>query len=620
MREYSEITEEDRERTKRYNKRIENSKKAIDDMISSICEKINLQEEEIADDIYRKGLLNLEDGTMITYKDVVKDGEVKETHVQIISADKKSTWEINGAREQYQIFNREYGDKKEKTSWGLEVPETISDRSQQYNGTTIISLDGKKLMEVVQNEISGFGTVTSSVFSVDPKKYSMILEKGETVEYKGEYDWETLKRATYDIQGIEQMQQDACIFKESRLDDLNVALESIGEEVDRKSDREIDELLKTRKEILEACDPLLEEAHQVVNNTLEQIKEERSPIARCKKVISNIANQIKELFGKKETKQLPEGTENIKNTNGLKGLKVKLLSEMSNDEINKIMKDMRKDPWGPQQYQDEQILEEVFKRIGADDELAKMSAENDMVNKIWACHRIGKLKTLANGETVYNYEYTNEKGKYRTTIKCEDGVVTVDNKKYLDKEGNDVNIPEYYDYYIGEIDARLTNQVRISKNDFGGITLENDEKDDFYTLMSNDINGIYHSKIAYDGNNIEMIKEKQIFDGSTTCIAERDQENPFIFKDIYKCVNAYGDTMETVTYAQVDENRPDKLYSGSFLDDRIGSYDKNKLNKIAIKGLERTELKFLRERNPKAAKYFESLGKDEQEKEVSGEE
>lgn len=605
MREYSEITEEDRERTKRYNKRIENSKKAIDDMISSICEKINLQEEEIAGDIYRKGLLNLEDGTMITYKDVVKDGEVKETHVQIISADKKSTWEINGAREQYQIFNREYGDKKEKTSWGLEVPETISDRSQQYNGTTIISLDGKKLMEVVQNEISGFGTVTSSVFSVDPKKYSMILEKGETVEYKGEYDWETLKRATYDIQGIEQMQQDACIFKESRLDDLNVALESLGEEVDRKSDREIEELLKTRKEILEMCDPILEEAQQVVNNTLEQIKEERSPIVRWKKVISNIANKIKGLFVKTETKQLSEGTENIKNTNGLKGLKVKLLSEMSNDEINKIMEDMRKDPWGPQQYQDEQILEEVFKRIGADDELAKMSAENDMVNKIWACHRIGELKTLANGETVYNYEYTNEKGKHRTTIGCEDGVVTVDNKQYLDKDGNDVDIPQYYNYYMGDIDARFTNQVRISKNDFGGITLENDEKNGLDQL---DFDAT--STIEFDSNHIEVKKIKKVFEKATT-ILERT-ENPLVLKETYQS----GSMEPLISYSSVEQEKPDKLYSSFYSNKRCEESPENvEIIKLSDGNIER-----LRGRNPKAAKYFESLGKDEQEKEVLGEE
>lgn len=328
------------------------------------------------------------------------------------------------------------------------------------------------------------------------------------------------------------------------------------------------------------------------------MKEERTPITRWKKVISNIANKIKGLFSKTETKQLTKGTENIKNTNGLKGLKVKLLSEMSNDEINKIMEDMEKDPWGTQQYEDEQLLEEVFKRIGADDELAKISAENDMVNQVWACHRTGKLETLVNGETVYNYEYTNEKGKYRTTIGCEDGVVIVDNKQYLDKEGNDVDIPEYYDYYMGDMDARFTNQVRICKNDFGGVTLENNERDRLEKSK-------FTSTIEFDSNNIQMKKRIQPFENAIT-ILERIEENPFILKETY----VGGDATPIISYTSVSKTEPDKLYSNFYSNKSLVENPEE----VEIVKPSHEDIEKLKGRNPKAAKYFEIIGRDQQEK------
>lgn len=153
-------------------------------MIASIREKIDLKEQSVLDSILRGGGLELEDGTTIAYHDMVTNGEIHESSLSIYSKDNKSHWEINGNREQYQIFNTEYGDEKIKTQWGAEINETLSSRSQQYNGTTIISLDNKNLMKLVQNEISGFETIDTTVFSPEIKDYSLFLRKEDNVEYK----------------------------------------------------------------------------------------------------------------------------------------------------------------------------------------------------------------------------------------------------------------------------------------------------------------------------------------------------------------------------------------------------------------------------------------------------
>ncbi len=317
----------------------------------------------------------------------------------------------------------------------------------------------------------------------------------------------------------------------------------------------------------------------------------------------SIIEKIKNLFRRKSNKQLPERKESKNDENKLRGIKVTPLSEMSNDEINKIMEQMEKNPWGPQQYEDEQLLEEIFKRVGADEELAKMSAENNVVNQVWACHRTGRLVTQEDGTTEYYDEYINEKGSYRTTIGCEDGVVTVDNKQYLDKDGNDVNIPEYYDYYTGDMDARFTNQVRISKNDFGGITLENDERDRAEKFNPTTI-------IEFDSNNIQMKKTRQPFKDATT-ILERTK-NPFILKETY----VGGTSAPIISYASVTASAPDKLYSLFNSNDSCEEYPEA----VVTISLSDIDMEKLKRRNPKAAKYFAALGRDEKGKGVAGEE
>lgn len=76
-------------------------------------------------------------------------------------------------------------------------------------------------MCVKENDISGFGTIDSTIFSPELKMYSLFLNHGDTVEYKGEYDFDLIRRATYDIQGISQMQEDNCIYNEQRLNEYN---------------------------------------------------------------------------------------------------------------------------------------------------------------------------------------------------------------------------------------------------------------------------------------------------------------------------------------------------------------------------------------------------------------
>lgn len=288
------------------NKRIEDAKSIIDNMIASIRAKIDLKEQSVLDSILRSGALELEDGTTIAYHDMIKNGEIHESSLSIFSKDHMSHWEINGNREQYQIFNTEYGDKKIKTEWGAEINETISSISQQYNGTTIISLDNKRLMKVVQNEISGFETIGTTVFSPNLSDHSLFLRKGETVEYKGEYDSFTIGRATYDIQGIEQMQRDNCIYNEQRLNENNQATEALGfKPPRRKSDEEIDQMLQAREEILKMCNPLLNEAQQVVSTTLEKIKKEKSISTKVRKAFAS-------LVGSKSLEQLKREKQELK--------------------------------------------------------------------------------------------------------------------------------------------------------------------------------------------------------------------------------------------------------------------------------------------------------------------
>lgn len=294
-----------------------------------------------------------------------------------------------------------------------------------------------------------------------------------------------------------------------------------------------------------------------------------------------IIHRIKSFFRKFLNKQLPQAEvrKNMNKSDKIFYYKTKLLAEMSNDEINKIILDIKLHPLTLQSYDDKQILEEILKRIGADEELIKRSVTNDRINTIYRYHRLGKLIATKDGRTVYK-DNTN-----RTTIEYKDGVIELNNSNY-------------YDYYTGCVDARPTNQVKISINDLGGITLENNEIDptDGKQLTS---------KIVFDSNNIEMKKEKGLFELDNGEIAvsmiERSTNNPFIIKETWKM-----DNTSIVRYDSINPKYPDQLYSHYFIN-KDGVYGIRNIEEIPTIEMADINMKELKTINPKAAKYFESL-------------
>lgn len=205
-------------------------------------------------------------------------------------------------REQYQIFNTEYGDNKVKTEWGAEIDERLSDRSQQYNGATIISIDRENNRQVIHNDISKFENITTTNM---PENYSLFLYKGDRVEYKGNYDYMTIKRAIYDIKDLKHMEENGCIFSEERLEGYNRTRKQLGMEPEIKSDKEVEEMLQVREEVLNMCDPLLDEAQQAVNTVLDKIKTERSVKTKVRKVFGR-------LFGSKSLGELKQESQKLK--------------------------------------------------------------------------------------------------------------------------------------------------------------------------------------------------------------------------------------------------------------------------------------------------------------------
>lgn len=247
------------------NKRIEDAKATIDNMILRISEKISLERDTIGKSTFRGGALELEDGTVVSYHDRVENGKVQDTNLSIYIKDSESTWEICGAQERYQISN---------TKFDVEKDEVVASITQQYNGMMVISIDNINFMEVTQNEIIGFETINTDDFS---SSQSVFLRKGDNIEYKGEYDDATIRRAIYDIQGTNQMQAQNGIYIAQQSNELNQLRELLGFKLPKvKSDEEIQELLHAREEILQRCNPLLNNAQQVVDATLEKIKEEKS--------------------------------------------------------------------------------------------------------------------------------------------------------------------------------------------------------------------------------------------------------------------------------------------------------------------------------------------------------
>ena len=306
--------------------------------------------------------------------------------------------------------------------------------------------------------------------------------------------------------------------------------------------------------------------------------------------IKNLLDKIKRIFKqKKSTKRLSENNDK----QNLDRLKVTPLSEKNNDEINKIMEEIERNPMETQQYSDAQLLKEILKRVGADEDLAKKSSENYVVNRIWSFHRIGRLVKQKDGTVCYYDDYKNEKGTYRTVINCKKGVITIDSKKILDKEGNQEDTPQYYEYFLGDVDSRLVNQVKFNKNEFGGITLENQEREkigDFSTT----------SKIEFDNNQIEVRKIKQIF-ANTKTLLERTQ-NPYVLKETSQIQN----TPPIISYQLIQPSEPDKLYSSYYTDEGSIEYvDMDEIVELLPDDWDR-----LKKRNPKAAEYFENFNQN----------
>lgn len=299
-----------------------------------------------------------------------------------------------------------------------------------------------------------------------------------------------------------------------------------------------------------------------------------------------IINRIKNFFRKFLNKQLPQAelTKNIDKADKRLYYKTKLLSEMNNDEINKMMLNIKLNPLVLQSYDDKQILEEILKRIGAEEELVKRIIRNNRINIIYHYHRLGKLISTKDGRTIY-IDNTN-----RATIEYKNGVVELNN-------------PEYYNYYTGCIDARPTNQVKISINNLGGITLENNE---INTTEEKQLT----SKIVFDSNNIEMKKEKELFElddgGIVVSMIERSPNNPFIIKETWKM-----DTTSIIKYDSIDPKCPDQLYSDYFINKDRTCWIKN-IQDIPTIEIADINMEELRGVNPKAAKYFESLKSKEQ--------
>lgn len=103
------------------------------------------------------------------------------------------------------------------------------------------------------------------------------------------------------------MQRDNCIYNEQRLNEDNQAKEALGfKPPRRKSDEEIDEMLQAREEILKMCNPLLNDAQQVVSTILEKIKKEKSSSTKVRKVFASLVGSKSLEQLKKEKHELKE--------------------------------------------------------------------------------------------------------------------------------------------------------------------------------------------------------------------------------------------------------------------------------------------------------------------------
>ena len=79
------VSEEDRINTKQYNKRIEHCKMSIDKMIADIRKHLDLKEQQVQEYTFRSGILELEDGTIISYTDFLQPDGMFKKQILILS-------------------------------------------------------------------------------------------------------------------------------------------------------------------------------------------------------------------------------------------------------------------------------------------------------------------------------------------------------------------------------------------------------------------------------------------------------------------------------------------------------------------------------------------------------
>ena len=284
--------------------RVTNAKNTIDKMIASIREKISLKEDTIMDMTLRSGAIQLEDGTIVTYRDCIRNGKIQDSTASICNQDQTIHWEINGDTPRYQIFCTKYREQLDGS--GEKQQQVESSLSQQFEGTTTFSIDNDKHIQLVQNAISGFETIGTTVYSQTPQSYSLFLNKKDRIEYKGEYDFYTIRRAIHDITGKGQMQDDNCIYSERRLKDWEQARKTIGlDTYEAKTDEEVQSLLQERTELLKQCNSLLEEAQQVVSRVVDKMKSKQSVSIKVRKAFGK-------LLGSKSLKELKKENPNVR--------------------------------------------------------------------------------------------------------------------------------------------------------------------------------------------------------------------------------------------------------------------------------------------------------------------
>lgn len=263
--------------------------------------------------------------------------------------------------------------------------------------------------------------------------------------------------------------------------------------------------------------------------------------------------------------------------------RTKTIEQMSNEEINMMISNR------DHRFDEKTFFQEILLRIGINPELAKKIVQNPRSTWILGHHlNSGKLVEMPNGKIIFEdaYTHTDPGEKFprseRTTISSRDG------------SSIEIKNTEDYSYYSDCMDGRPVSQVTITENEWNGVTLQNIETDMQYDRKLASI-------IAYNDQNVEMKKEKQVYysgkDSMDTIILERSSENPFVVKESRK-----GDKEENETfYAVVNENRPDMLYSSEILPKEKIYFGVKDVTEIPRPNIDFNEMD---RKNPSAARYF----------------